>query len=276
MLLSLFQIFTKKFPSENILNMQKAWSNKILLLICAVSLVAFSASAQPNTQKNPESQEVSEDDGVPVIVKHLPDWENTRNSAILIKNTEGLKNALGERPVFDLIDFAGGTEAVTAPYPQGKLLIVEYNSPQFSSDADNKIKQRLAETAQNPPIFYRRIGNYNVFLFDGTDEAAANALFDQIKYEKVVQWLDKDPNLLQRAERIFVQTYSGMFVGTAIAIMLGLGFSIVAGIATGIVFYYWREHKRATMSKFSDAGGMTRLNLDDLTPDIAPDRLLKD
>src|SRR5688500_6399917 len=108
MLLSLFQIFTKKFPSENILNMQRAWFNKILLFICAVSFAAFSVSAQPNTQKNPESQEVSEDDGVPVIIKHLPDWENTRNSVILIKNTDGLKNALGERPVFHLIDFAGG------------------------------------------------------------------------------------------------------------------------------------------------------------------------
>lgn len=256
--------------------MQRAWFIKILFFICAIGLAALAVFAQPADEKYSQSQEVSEFDGIPVIIKHLPDWESVRNSAILIKNTEGLKNALGTRPVFDLIDFAGGTEAVTAPYPQGRLLIVEYNSPQASGDADVKINQRLTETAQNPPIFYRRIGNYNVFLFDGTDEAAANALFDQIKYQKVVQWLDKDPTILQRAERVFIQTYSGMFVGTTIAIILGLGFSLVMGIATGIVFYYWREHKRATMSKFSDAGGMTRLNLDDLTPDIAPERLLKD
>lgn len=276
MLLSLFQIFTIKFPAEKNLEMQKGWFSKILLFICVISLTALAASAQPNAQNYPQSLEVSEDDGVPVIIKHLPDWENARNSAILIRNTEGLKNALGERPVFDLIDFAGGAEAVTAPYPQGKLLIVEYSSPQASSDADNKIKQRLAETTQNPPIFYRRIGNYNVFLFDAADEAAGNALFDQIKYEKVVQWLDKDPTLLQRAERAFIQTYTGIFMGTVIAIVLGLGLSVVAGIGVGLVFFYMREQKRATMTTFSDAGGMTRLNLDDLTPDIAPDRLLKD
>lgn len=276
MLLSVFQNFKEKFPSGEDLKMQRAWFIKILFFICAVGLAGISVFAQIDDKKYSESQEVSESDGIPVIIKHLPDWENVRNNAVLIKNTEGLKNVLGERPVFDLIDFASGTEAVTASYPQGRLLIVEYNSPQASSDADAKINQRLAETAPNPPIFYRRIGNYNVFLFDSADEAAANALFDQIKYEKVVQWLDEDPNLLQRAERVFVQTFSGIFVGTAIAIVLGLGFSIVTGIAAGIIFYYWREQKRATMSKFSDAGGLTRLNLDDLTPDIVPDRLLKD
>jgi hypothetical protein len=30
------------------------------------------------------------------------------------------------------------------------------------------------------------------------------------------------------------------------------------------------------MHTYTDAGGMTRLNLDGLTPDIAPDRLLND
>ncbi len=256
--------------------MQRVRFVKFLLFICVVGLSALSIFAQPITEKYSESQEVSEDDGIPVIIKHLPDWENVRNNAILIKNAEELKNALGERPVFDLIDFAGGTEVVAAPYPQGKLLIVEYNSPQGSIDADNKINQRLAEIGQNPPIFYRRIGNYNVFLFDGTDESAANSLFDQIKYEKVVQWLDKDPTLLQRAERVFIQTYSGIFVGTVIAIVGGLGVSIVTGIIVGIIFFYWRKQQRANIDKFSDAGGMIRLNLDDLTPDIAPDRLLKE
>lgn len=257
--------------------MQKISLIKFLWVVCAVALSAAApVLAQNGTEKFRQSQEVSEDDGVPVIFKHLPEWESVRGSAVLIKNSADLKNSLGERPVFDLIDFAGGTEAASAVYPQGKLLIVEYNSPQASIDADNKIKARLAELVQTPPIFYRRIGNYNVFLFDGPDEQAANVLFDQIRYEKVVQWLDKDPTLFQKAERVFVQTYSGMFVGTAIAIMLGLGFSIVTGVAVGVIFFYWREQKRATMDKFSDAGGMTRLNLDDLTPDISPDRLLKE
>ena len=274
MLLSLFQHFKEKFPSGEDLKMERAWFIKIIFFICVMGLAGAGVFAQIDDRGYSQSQEVSESDGIPVIIKHLPDWENVE--PMFITDKDRLIAIFGERPIFDSIDFVGGTEAVIAAYPQGKLLIVEYSSPQASAETDTKIKQQLTQTVQNPPIFYRRIGNYNVFLFDGTDEAAANALFDQIKYQKVVQWLDKDPTILQRAERVFIQTYSGMFVGTSIAIVLGLGFSLVMGIATGVVFYYWREHKRATMSKFSDAGGMTRLNLDDLTPDIAPERLLKD
>lgn len=256
--------------------MESAWIKKILFFVWTLLLTVVSIFAQVNDQGYSASQEVSETDGIPVIVKHLPDWENVRNDAVFIPNKEKMTAIFGERPIFDSIDFIAGTEAAAALYPEGKLLIVEYSSPQASGEADGKIKQKLAESAPNPPVFYRRIGNYNVFLFDGTDESAANALFDQIKYEKVVQWLDKDPTLLQRAERAFIQTYTGIFVGTVFFIVLGLGLSILAGIAVGLVFFRIREQKRATMSKFSDAGGLTRLNLDDLTQDITPGKLLKD
>lgn len=248
---------------------------KFVVLVCFLFLSLIGASAQENAAPQVYSQEVSEIDGIPVIIKHLPDWENARNSATLVTDSQQLQAALGERPIFEVIDFVGGTEAVTAPYPEGRLLIVEYTTPQAASDTDNKVKQRLAETQENPPVFYRRIGNYNVFLFDGSDEAAANALFDQIKYEKVVQWLGDDPTLLQKAERAFVRGTADLFLSTVMVIILGLGFAILSGIAVGITFYYVREQKRASSDGFSDAGGMIRLNLDELTPKISPDRLLK-
>lgn len=249
--------------------MRKVWFIKFLILIYACA-----AFAQSGNSPFSKSQEVSEKDGIPVIIKHLPDWENTLNRATLITKPEDLTKALGERPVFDLIDFAGGTEAVTAPYPQGKLLIVEYSTPQASVDADNRIRQRLGELTQTAPIFYRRIGNYNVFLFDGADEAQANALFDQIKYEKTVQWLGEDPFLLRRAERAFINTTGDIFLSTVFAILAALGTALGIGIVVGFLYYYFREHRRSNMGKFSDAGGMTRLNLDDLTPDFTNDRLL--
>ena len=249
---------------------------RFVILVCILFLLIATVSAQQNVLPQTQSQEVSEVDGIPVIIKHLPDWENTRNSAAFITNSDELREALGERPIFDSIEFVGGTEAVTAPYPQGKLLIVEYTTPQASVDTDNKIKQIFAESAPNPPVFYRRIGNYNVFLFDGNDENAANELFDQVKYEKVVQWLGEDPTLLQRAERALVKTTADMFLSTATAIVLGLGFALLTGIIVGLAFYYIRLNQRASMKEFSDAGGMIRLNLDELTPTILPDRLLKD
>lgn len=220
-------------------------------------------------------QEVSEDDGVPVLIKHLPDWENVRNSATLAHSVGDLRNVLGERPVFDLIEFTGGTEAVTAPYPQGKLLIVEFASPASSAELDTKLKDSLA----GQPVFYRRIGNYNAFVFDAWDEASANALLEQVKYEKIVQWLGENPFMAQRAqvaERRFVVTTADIFLSTLMAIVSGLGVSIVIGIIVGFAFFYRREAYRASLPTFSDAGGMTRLNLDGFTPEVSPDRLLKD
>ncbi len=256
--------------------MLKSSFAKFVALICFTGLFLITVSAQQTDASQNKSQEISDEDGIPVLIKHLPDWENVRNSAVLITSSEEFKKALGERPVFDSIDFSGGTEAVTAVYPQGKLLIVEYSTPQASVDTDNKIKQRLAENAETPSFFYRRIGNYNVFLFDATDEAEANALFDQIKYEKVVQWLGEDPTLLHRAERAIVKGTSDLILGTATAIILGLLFALLTGIAVGLIFYFLRVQKRSTMTAFSDAGGMIRLNLDDLTSDISPNRLLGD
>lgn len=254
--------------------MYKVWFIKFSVLICCVLAVFTGVFAQNATDAPIKSREVSDGDGIPVLIKHLPDWENTRNRATYILNQNDLRNALGVRPALDLIEFESGTEAVTAPYEQGKLLLIEFSTPQASVDADAKINQQLAANAGNPPIFYRRIGNYNVFLFDGNDEAAANALFDQIKYEKNVQWLGEDPFYLKRAERTLARGLSEVFIATVYVIVGGLGLAALAGIGVGFLFYRWREQKRAVMKEFSDAGGMTRLNLDGFTP--APDRLLEE
>jgi hypothetical protein len=221
-----------------------------------------------------KSQEYSEEDGIPVLTKHLPDYENVVNRATYILNANDLRNALGDRPITDAIDFTGGTEAVTVQYPQGKLLIVEYTTPQLSVEADSKIQQKLSETAQKPPIYNRRIGNYSAFVFDATEEASANALLDQIQYEKDVRWLGKDPFALKRAERFFVLQASDLFTNIFLGIAGALGFTVVAGVLIGISFFYFREQKRSKLAVFSDAGGMTRLNLDGFTPEIMPDRLL--
>ncbi|MCY7376495.1 MAG: hypothetical protein LH472_11060 [Pyrinomonadaceae bacterium] len=253
--------------------MEKIWLVKFLILICSILSIVNVSDAQTNSAPV-RSREVSDGDGIPVLTKHLPDWENARNRAVYILNRNDLQNALGECPVFDVIEFESGTEAVTAPYESGKLLIVEFSTPQASVDADGKIKQILSQSEQSPPILYRRIGNYNAFIFDSNDESAANALLDQIKYEKNVQWLGEDPFYFKRAERALAKGLSEVFIATVFVIVSGLGLAILAGIGAGFLFYRWREQKRAGMKEFSDAGGMIRLNLDGFTP--APDRLLND
>jgi hypothetical protein len=276
MLLSVIRNSRKTRSIGEQVEMNKAWFIRFTLSICIALSLGAHVSAQPRNLETIKSQEVSEVDGVPVLIKHLPEWNNVRNSVTFTNNVEDLRKALGERPIYDLIDFSAGTEAVTATYPQGKLLIIEFAMPQGSIVMDQRTAQRLAELGQTQKIFYRRIGNYNAFVFDAPDEAAANALLDQVKYEKEVQWLGDNPFLQSRIEYAFVQTTSDIFVATTMAIVMGLGLSILTGLLVGIVFFYFRDHRRATTEAFSDAGGMTRLNLDDLSAQIVPKGFLKD
>lgn len=250
-----------------------------ILLISAVSLgTVITAAATGYAQATPtpayQSQEVSEADGIPVLIKHLPEWEKVRNTTAFAKDPAELKAALGEMPILDLIDFTAGTEAVSAVYPTGRLLIVEFTSPQGSVDADTKIVESLA-AANDGKTAYRRIGNYNVFVFGANDITAANTLIDQVKYEKNIQWLGDNPFRIT-AERAFILTTSDIFLSTVLVIVLGIAFAIVGGSITGFVYFQMRERRRAAMSTYTDAGGMTRLNLDGFTPDMLPERLLKD
>ena len=248
---------------------------RLLILVLLVSIFSLHSFAQSVQTPPVEVEIISEEDLVPSVIKALPEWEKVKDKAIHIKNSAELKKALGDRGVLDLIDFTGGNEAVTADYPEGKLLIVEFASPQVSFETDNQIKQRLSEKPANPPVFYRRIGNYNVFLFEAKDELSAENLFKKIKYEKTVKWLGEDPFYYNRAERHFVQTTLQLFLSTLMVIGIILGTVLVLGIGVGILYFRIRNRQLEEMTAFSDAGGMIRLNLDELTPEIPAERLLK-
>jgi len=233
------------------------------LLLLGPTISAFTQQERYNGAK---SQETSDVDGVPVLLKHLPDWENVKERAVFVTDANGLNAAIGNRTINDLVDFAGGTEAVSAKYAAGTLLIIEYTNPQLSIAADQSFQQGVAADGS---IVYRRIGNYSTFVFDASDQAAAGALLDQIKYEKQVQWLGEDPFLLQKIERYFAQTGRDVAISTVIWIGMIFGITIATGIAVGISYYRYRESQRSGMTAFSDAGGLTRLNLDDLSEPLA-------
>lgn len=243
-------------------------------LVALILASLISSVCGQNRAAKVKSQEIS-DDGLPVLVKHLPDWEAKQREATFVSDGAALKKALGDRPVLNIIDFAGGTEAVTAQYPAGKLLIVEFTSPQASIDADNSIQAYLAQYADASTV-YRRTGNYNIFVFDSPDTTAAAGLIDQVKYEKNVQWLGEDPFLFRNLERQFVNTSADIFVSTAEWIVLGIGSTLLLGLILGFLYFRFRERQRLEMREFSDAGGMVRLNLDGLTPELGPDKLLSE
>lgn len=257
-----------------IVKMRGSYLIRSIAALYLATVMSLAVTGQPVGSIPYKSQELSEKDGIPVLIKHLPDWEHVRARTTFAVSVPELKTALGERPFLDLIDFSAGTEAVTAPYDAGKLLIIEYSTPQASVDADTKFLAGLAGSGDGTTV-YRRIGNYNVLVFDAADPAAAAALIDQVKYEKNIQWLGDNPFRIS-PERAFVLTTSDIFLSTVIVILMGIGFAIVGGIVSGYIFFSFREYKRAGLPTFTDAGGMTRLNLDGFTPEILPDKLLGD
>ncbi len=211
-------------------------------------------------------QEISDVDGQPVLIKHLPDYERVQADAVFVTDKPALVDAVGQHPVLAILDFPVGTEAVAAVYPQGTLVIVEYTNPQSSIEADSKVLQLLSNTPQSD-VVYRRIGNYNAFVLGTVDAPGANTLLDQIRYQKTVQWLGEDPYLLQKLERYMIGTSRDIVISTVMVIVLGLGGSLLTGILVGLVYFRIRDQKRARRTAFSDAGGLTRLNLDGLSED---------
>ncbi len=256
---------------------EKRYKGFLIKSAVAIFLACISSMAvigQPVGSIPYKSQEMSETGGVPVLMEHLPDWENVKKRAAFAKSVGELKASLGDRPILDLVDFTAGTEAVTAQYDAGKLLIIEYTNPQASVDADNKFTGLIADTGDQTTA-YRRIGNYNVLVLDTPDQTAATALIDQVKYEKQIQWLGKNPFRIS-AERAFVMTTADIFFSTLMVIVGGIVLSIFTGLIVGFLFFYFRDGKRSKMTTYTDAGGMIRLNLDGFTPDIIPSQLLKD
>lgn len=219
----------------------------------------------------------SEENDIPALVKHLPDWEAAQERAVFAVSLKTLQEAAGNQPALEVVDFAGGSEAVTAAYDSSRLVIIEFSTPQLSIDNDARITARLKElrdAGQPVPTAYRRVGNYSVFVFGAPDEIAAARLIDGITYEKVVQWLGDNPRAWDRLEKEYNETTAGLIIGvvkaSGISALLCLA---VGGLFGGLIFMRRRAQQAAT-NKYSDAGGMLRLNMDELTPQTDPARLL--
>jgi len=216
---------------------------------------------------------------IPPLIKHLPDPGQAQKNAIYLNSFADLQKLPFQHAVFDAVQSVGNADAVLATYGPSKVLILEFNTPQLATDNDKRIIARIQELwklGQPAPTAYRRVGNYSVFVFDAPDEQTAKELIDQVKYEQVVQWLGENPNILKDAEKRYVNTTLGVLVtvlkasGYALITCVGLG-----GLIGGLLFTYRRSQQKA-VTAYSDAGGMLRLNLDELTAETDPGRLLRE
>ena len=213
---------------------------------------------------------------IPVLVKHLPDWENVQHQLSYVITERALRDEFPQS-VFSAVSFAGGAEAAIADYQGTRLVLIEFNTPQIATDNNQRIVAKINELrdqGQSAPSAYRRVGNYSVFVFNAADEQAANELIDQVKYQQVVQWLGKNPYLYDEAANEFTQTTLGVFVAVVKASGLALIITLAIGGLVGAVLFSIRRSQKQALEAYSDAGGMLRLNLDEITPTTDPSRLL--
>jgi hypothetical protein len=210
-------------------------------------------------------------------VKHLPNWEENQKRAVFLNRFSSLQYLAPNQTVLSVLDSGGDADATFVDTSSGKVLVVEYHTPQLAKDNDERIIAKIHDLwklGQPAPIGYRRVGNYSVFVFDAPDDATAKQLIDQVKYEQVVQWLGDNPNILKEAERRYVETTLGVFI----AVLKASGFALVACLGLGGLFgallFSRRRSRQTALEAYSDAGGMLRLNIDEMTPQTDPTRLL--
>jgi len=222
------------------------------------------------------SEPIDKGDGeIPVLIKHLPNSDEAQKNAVYLNSFTTVESLVPQRPVYTAVQGTGNADAAFATVGSSKVLLVEFNTPQLATENDQRIITRIHELwnlGQPAPTAYRRVGNYSVFVFDAPDAQTANQLIDQVKYEQVVSWLGDNPNILRRAQERYVDTTLGVLVavlkasGYAALACLGIG-----GLIGGLLFTYRRSQQKA-VTAYSDAGGMLRLNLDEMTPDLSPRR----
>lgn len=257
-----------------------------LKIVVLVSLL-FVAADQSRSQSTPAPKKgvasntpaTSDEDDLRVLTKHLPPPEEAQKNAVFLSSFSDLEKLGLQQPVLSAVQSGGDADAALATYALSKVLIIEFHTPQLAADNDQRIIARIHELwklGQPAPTAYRRVGNYSVFVFNAPDEQTAKQLIDQVKYEQVVQWLGENPNILKEAEKQYVNTTLGVLVavvkasGYALVLCLGMG-----GLIGGLLFSYRRSQQKAATA-YSDAGGMLRLNLDELTAETNPSRLLRE
>lgn len=215
----------------------------------------------------------------PFLPSHLPEQNRIAESEKYVVGPAALVKLQVFGDLKNLVGFDGGVEAITADYRNGdgvmNLLIIEYHTPQSASDGYARIESYINSLPQQEKEkrILKRIGNYVVNAVNIQDQASAQNIIGQIKYEAKVYWAGRklsdiplefrppDPVALEEARRT-VQVLLRSFYWIGAMLMS----AILLGIIAGCSLFYWNRHRRRKLgldNLFSDAGGSLRLNLDD-------------
>ena len=91
---------------------------------------------------------------------------------------------------------------------------------------------------------------------------------------QIVQWLGENPFAYEQATREFTETTLGVFVAVVKASGLALVGCLAVGGFFGALLFSLRRAQQRAKEAYSDSDAMLRLNLDELTPESDPARVL--
>jgi hypothetical protein len=140
-----------------------------------------------------------------------------------------------------------------------KLVIVEYHTPQFATDAMHRVDAFLFSRPEGVGnVIVRRTGNYIVEATNVRDREFGETLVNSVQYPYTVKWLrnplwpTNDPFRTQKAAEMLLSTFGllGLILMTVV---------VVGSVLGTTIFLRRRKQQRKA---FSDAGGMLRLELD--------------
>ncbi len=97
------------------------------------------------------AQQLDGENEIPVLVKHLPQWEKVGLSARYAVTNNKLKALIPNQAVLDAVSFDGGAEAVVARYDSGTLAIIEFNTPQIATTNNYNIVAKINELRSGIP-----------------------------------------------------------------------------------------------------------------------------
>jgi hypothetical protein len=153
-----------------------------------------------------------------------------------------------------------GTSKAEEPSTPLKLVIVEYHTPQFASDAFARVNDYIATLPdiEKSRILVKREGNYIVEVNNFEDRESAQELLEAVKYPYGVKWL-RDPRLPSN-DPFRIQKAAQMLLSTFVLLGLVLLTVVVGGGIVGTSIFLKRRKQQQEI--FSNAGGMLRLELD--------------
>lgn len=216
---------------------------------------------------------------LPSVIAHLPQTDLKARTVRYILGKKAFSRITGlDGEKFDFYPNFG-TEVAFADYAtdknQGHLLIFEYHTPQQSINAYGKlVKEREGLSQQDlAKSIIKREGNYIIEAYDFTEMLLAEQLVASIKYDYVVKWIDySKPSSSFSSE---ATKTAQMLISVFSIIGIGLLAALSGGTVLGCTIFLVRRRRAGQNPGFSDAGGMVRLNLDEVMLSESGKKLLK-